>query len=77
LVIPGRSCSRLTFCRPWPHLDGLYISFETDPRPARLHDAYPGETLTRLRRLKHRYDPDNVFDGNFPIEPAAGGRAAA
>jgi alkanesulfonate monooxygenase SsuD/methylene tetrahydromethanopterin reductase-like flavin-dependent oxidoreductase (luciferase family)/FAD/FMN-containing dehydrogenase len=60
-----------------PHLDGLYISFETDTRPERLHDAYPGETLARLRELKRRYDPDNVFDGNFPIEPAAHGRAAA
>ena len=53
-----------------PHLDGLYLSFETDPRPARLHDAFPGETLTRLRQLKASYDPDNVFDQNFPIPPA-------
>jgi alkanesulfonate monooxygenase SsuD/methylene tetrahydromethanopterin reductase-like flavin-dependent oxidoreductase (luciferase family)/FAD/FMN-containing dehydrogenase len=54
-----------------PHLDGLYLSFETDERPERLHDAFPGETLTRLRRLKAGYDPDNVFDQNFPIAPAA------
>ena len=53
-----------------PHLNGLYISFETDQRPERLHAAYPGETLSRLRRLKARYDPDNVFDQNFPIPPA-------
>lgn len=53
-----------------PHLDGLYLSFETDLRPERLHDAFPGETLTRLRELKARYDPDNVFDQNFPIAPA-------
>ena len=50
-----------------PHLDGLYLSFETDSRPQRLHDAFPGETLTRLRALKSRYDPDNVFDQNFPL----------
>ena len=55
-----------------PHLEGLYLSFETDPRPERLHDAFPGETLTRLRELKARYDPANVFDQNFPIRPAAG-----
>jgi FAD/FMN-containing dehydrogenase len=60
-----------------PYLDGLYVSFETDTRPERLHDAYPGETLTRLHELKRRYDPENVFDGTFPIEPAARGRAAA
>jgi len=35
-----------------PHLDGLYLSFETDQRPQRLHDAFPGPTLTRLRELK-------------------------
>jgi alkanesulfonate monooxygenase SsuD/methylene tetrahydromethanopterin reductase-like flavin-dependent oxidoreductase (luciferase family) len=50
-----------------PHLDGLYLSFETDDRPQRLHDAFPGETLTRLRALKAHYDPDNVFDQNFPL----------
>jgi FAD/FMN-containing dehydrogenase len=60
-----------TFLRHWdqlrPNLDGLYINFETDQRPERLHDAYPGDTLTRLRRLKARYDPDNVFNQNFPV----------
>jgi FAD/FMN-containing dehydrogenase len=52
------------------HLDGLYLSFETDQRPERLRDAFPGETLRRLQRLKAAYDPDNVFDQNFPIPPA-------
>jgi alkanesulfonate monooxygenase SsuD/methylene tetrahydromethanopterin reductase-like flavin-dependent oxidoreductase (luciferase family) len=51
------------------HLDGLYLSFETDQRPQRLHDAFPGETLTRLRELKATYDPENVFDQNFPVTP--------
>jgi FAD/FMN-containing dehydrogenase len=70
------------FRRHWdelrPYLDGLYVSFETDERPERLHDAFPGKTLERLRRLKARYDPDNVFNQNFPIpvaEPAAGATA--
>jgi alkanesulfonate monooxygenase SsuD/methylene tetrahydromethanopterin reductase-like flavin-dependent oxidoreductase (luciferase family) len=53
-----------------PHLEGLYISFETDDRPERLHDAFPGDTLARLQRLKATYDPDNVFDRNLPIPPA-------
>jgi FAD/FMN-containing dehydrogenase len=53
-----------------PQLDGLYLSFETDDRPERLADAFPGNTLTKLSRLKAQYDPDNVFDQNFPIPPA-------
>jgi hypothetical protein len=56
-----------------PHISGLYISFDTDPRPERLHDAFPGETLERLRTLKAEYDPDNVFNQNFAVAPAAVG----
>jgi hypothetical protein len=51
------------------HLDGLYINFESDQRPERLADAYPGETLTRLRKVKATYDPDNAFKQNFAITP--------
>ena len=51
------------------HFDGLYPSFETDPRPERLLDAYPPATLARLRELKARYDPDNVFRDNLNIVP--------
>jgi len=61
------------FRRHWdelrPHLDGLYSSFETDARPERLSDAFPGATLARLRRLKATYDPAGVFSANFPIPP--------
>jgi alkanesulfonate monooxygenase SsuD/methylene tetrahydromethanopterin reductase-like flavin-dependent oxidoreductase (luciferase family)/FAD/FMN-containing dehydrogenase len=53
-----------------PHLHGLYISFDSDARPERLHDAFPGATLSRLRRLKARYDPEGAFNQNFPIPPA-------
>ncbi|MEH1123033.1 LLM class flavin-dependent oxidoreductase [Micromonospora sp. CPCC 206061] len=49
------------------HFDGLYLSFETDRRPERLADAFPPRTLARLRELKARYDPDNVFRDNFNI----------
>ncbi|MGK5683020.1 FAD-binding oxidoreductase [Actinoplanes sp. URMC 104] len=51
------------------HFDGLYLSFETDRRPERLHDAFPPATLARLRELKRRYDPTFLFRDNFGIDP--------
>ncbi|QZN86476.1 LLM class flavin-dependent oxidoreductase [Cellulomonas sp. C5510] len=50
-----------------PHLDGLYLSFETDPRPERVAEAFPGATLERLRELKRRYDPQDVFRHNVSV----------
>ncbi|WP_028046372.1 LLM class flavin-dependent oxidoreductase [Cellulomonas sp. URHE0023] len=54
-----------------PHLDGVYLSFETDQSPARLAQAFPPETLSRIARLKVTYDPEHVFDGNFGVQPEA------
>lgn len=54
-----------------PHTEGLYLSFDTDTRPERLTEAFPGTTLTRLRELKRQWDPDNLLSANFPIPPAA------
>jgi Luciferase-like monooxygenase/FAD binding domain/Berberine and berberine like len=51
------------------HFKGLYLSFETDLRPERLHDAFPPRIIERLRELKMRYDPHNVFRDNFNIAP--------
>lgn len=52
-----------------PHLHGVYLSFETNQSPDRLAEAFPPETLARIGRLKVRYDPDHVFDGNFGVAP--------
>ena len=52
------------------HFEGTYLSFETDRRPERLREAFPPGTLERLRGLKARHDPENVFRDNFNIPPA-------
>jgi alkanesulfonate monooxygenase SsuD/methylene tetrahydromethanopterin reductase-like flavin-dependent oxidoreductase (luciferase family)/FAD/FMN-containing dehydrogenase len=51
----------------YDHFTGLYLSFDTDLRPERLADAFPVETIARLRVLKARFDPQNVFRDNFNI----------
>ncbi len=51
------------------HFSGLYLSFDTDRRIERLDDAFPPATMSRLRVLKKRFDPDNVFRDNFNILP--------
>jgi hypothetical protein len=50
-----------------PHATGLYLSFETDPRPERIEDAFPPATLRRLRALKSELDPGNLFRDNFNV----------
>jgi FAD/FMN-containing dehydrogenase len=59
------------FTKAWDelaaHFSGLYLSFETDLRPERIEDAFPPKTLARLRELKQKWDPENVFRDNFNI----------
>jgi hypothetical protein len=48
---------------------GLYLSFDTDPRPERIRSAFPPSTLERLRALKLQYDPGNLFRDSLFLEP--------
>ena len=47
-----------------------YVNFLGDEGPERVRQAYPGETWDRLRELKRRYDPGNLFRRNQNIPPA-------
>jgi FAD/FMN-containing dehydrogenase len=51
---------------------GGYVGFLGDEDEATIRAAYPGATWERLRELKRRYDPDNLFHINHNIPPAEG-----
>jgi FAD/FMN-containing dehydrogenase len=47
-----------------------YVNFVGDEGRERVRASYPGGTWDRLRQVKRRYDPDNVFRVNHNIRPA-------
>jgi FAD/FMN-containing dehydrogenase len=49
-----------------------YVNFLGDDGPERVRQAYPGDTWDRLREIKRRYDPSNLFRMNQNIPPADG-----
>ncbi len=49
--------------------DGAYVNFFGPADGDRIEAAYPGETLARLRRIKAKYDPTNLFSNNDNISP--------
>jgi len=48
---------------------GAYVGFLGAEGEARIREAYPGSTWARLRQVKRRYDPDNLFRLNQNIPP--------
>jgi FAD/FMN-containing dehydrogenase len=54
-----------------PSWSAGYVNFIFDEGPDRVRAAYPGATWDRLRGIKKRYDPDNLFRLNQNIPPAA------
>jgi FAD/FMN-containing dehydrogenase len=49
---------------------GVYVNFVGDA--ARVRDAYPPAILERLREVKTRWDPENLFRANLNISPHGG-----
>jgi FAD/FMN-containing dehydrogenase len=49
---------------------GGYVGFLAEEDEGTVRAAYPGPTWDRLRELKRRYDPDNLFHLNHNIPPA-------
>jgi len=47
----------------------VYVNFLGDDGEERVRSAYPGATWDRLREIKARYDPTNLFRLNQNIQP--------
>jgi FAD/FMN-containing dehydrogenase len=52
---------------------GAYVNFLGEEGEERVRAAYPGATWDRLRAIKRRYDPTNLFRLNQNILPATDG----
>jgi FAD/FMN-containing dehydrogenase len=48
-----------------PYDVGTYLNFADEP--FELTKAFPPETVNRLREVKQRYDPDDLFQSNHPV----------
>lgn len=71
---PAGEANRAWVRRAWEALrlfstGGNYVNFQTDDEPTeRTAESYRGN-LERLRQVKRRYDPDNLFRVNRNIRP--------
>jgi FAD/FMN-containing dehydrogenase len=52
-----------------PHHAGVYVNWLMEEGEERVRQAYGKERYDRLKALKRRYDPDNVFRLNQNIRP--------
>jgi hypothetical protein len=51
------------------HTNSVYVNFLMDEGEDRVRDAYGGERYDRLKQLKRKYDPGNLFRLNQNISP--------
>jgi FAD/FMN-containing dehydrogenase len=52
-----------------PHHTSVYVNFLMEEGEERIRQAYGSERYDRLKELKRKYDPDNVFRLNQNIPP--------
>ena len=52
-----------------PEGSGVYVNFLEDEGADRVREAYPPATFARLRAIKGKYDPHNLFRFNQNIPP--------
>lgn len=52
-----------------PYQTSVYVNFLMDEGEERIRDAYGAEKYERLRALKRKYDPDNLFHLNQNVRP--------
>ena len=68
-----RQATDETFARLAPVLTGeVYYNYLRGDQQARVAAAFDEGSWLRLRELKRRYDPENLFRLNLNIEPAVG-----
>ena len=64
-----REWSRNLWSALSPHHTGVYVNFLMDEGEDRIRQAYGSAKYERLKALKRKYDPDNVFRMNQNIPP--------
>ena len=64
-----REWSRRFWSALEPYHTSVYVNFLMDEGQERVRDAYGAQKYDRLKALKRRYDPDNVFRLNQNIAP--------
>jgi FAD/FMN-containing dehydrogenase len=59
--------------KPWGMIakfgHGAYINFAGQKNEEAVMECYPPQTLSRLKEIKRKYDPKNIFNQNINIQP--------
>jgi hypothetical protein len=66
---PEREWARGLWSALEPHHQNVYVNFLMEEGEERVRQAYGSEKYDRLKTLKRKYDPDNVFRLNQNIPP--------